>query len=236
LSATVQAPVSAARRKPWYEARPWQTNAALVLIGWGLIGFTKQLLVENDHYVIGFSGVSSASAVLWLAALLILWLKPENVNRYTFGIILAVAILCRLVGLFDDPFLSSDVYRYAWDGVVQHAHMNPYRYIANDPALQALRDPNLELYNNMNRRDYAHTIYPPVAQMGFYLITFISATMTWMKMAMVLFEGLMLYGLLKLLRALGLRRAGDLGVWELGTPGCDGDGVYRVCALVPVSR
>ncbi len=222
----MQTPVGLKKPLRWYDARPWQTNAALICIGLALVGCTKQLLVENDHFVFGMSGVSSASAVLWLAALAILWLKPTNVNRHTFGIILFFAIACRLIGLFDEPFLSSDVYRYAWDGVVQHAHMNPYKYVAIDPILQALREPNLELYNNMNRRDYAHTIYPPVAQIGFYLITFISAQMTWMKMAMVLFEGLMLFGLLKLMRALRMQREQalvyawcPLAIWEFGSSG-----------------
>ena len=133
--------------------------------------------------------------MLYLAALcLILWLKPDNVDRYTFGIILTLAIACRLVGLFPDPFLSTDVYRYAWDGVVQHAHINPYLYVANEDPLKFLRAPNIDLYDNMNRRDYAHTIYPPVAQVMFYVITWISPTVTAMKTAMVLFEGLTLYG------------------------------------------
>ena len=161
-----------------------------------------------------------------LAACLILWLKPNNVNRYTFWIILTFAIACRLVGVFPDAFLSTDVYRYAWDGVVQHAGMNPYKYIANDPALFALRAPNIDLYDNMNRRDYAHTIYPPVAQVIFYLVTWISPTVQFMKLAMVLFEGLTLYGLILLLREFGLRREQallyawcPLMMWDFGASG-----------------
>ncbi len=230
MSAT--APMMAAgtmeRTQParWFDARPWQTNAALIAIGIAMIGFTKQMVSENDHFTIGMSGVSSSHLVLYLAALLIVWLMPNNVNRYTLGIILFFAITCRLVGLFPDPFLSSDVYRYAWDGVVQHSHHNPYRYVANDPALQALRTPNIDLYDNMNRRDYAHTIYPPVAQVLFYLITWISPGVVFMKMAMVLFEGLTLYGLMILLREFGLRREQailyawcPLLIWEIGSSG-----------------
>jgi alpha-1,6-mannosyltransferase len=210
----------------WFDARPWQTNAALIAIGIGLIGFTRQLISEKDHYTIGLSGCSSSSMVLYLAALLILWLKPDNVNRYTFGIILTFAVACRLVALFPDPFLSTDVYRYAWDGVVQHSHHNPYLYVANDPVLKELQAPNIDLYDNMNRRDYAHTIYPPVAQVIFYLITWISPTVTMMKTAMLLFEGLTLYGLMLLLKEFGLRREQaivyawcPLLIWEFGSSG-----------------
>ena len=209
-----------------FDARPWQTNTALALLGIAMVEFMRQLIRENDHYIIGNSGVSASHLVLYLAACLILWLKPDNVDRYTFWIILGFATACNLVGVFPDAFLSTDVYRYAWDGVVQHAGMNPYKYIANDPALFALRAPNIDLYDNMNRRDYAHTIYPPVAQVIFYLVTWISPTVQFMKMAMVLFEGLTFYGLVLLLREFGLRREQvivfawcPLLMWDFGASG-----------------
>ncbi len=218
-----------AAKPHWYEARPWQTNAALLLIGFGLICFTRQLIVEYDpehHYQIGFSGVSSAQAALYLAAVLLLWLKPANVNRYTFPIILSVAILCRLVAIFPDPSLSTDAYRYVWDGVVQHAHINPYRYVPADKALTFLQAPNQDIYDNINRREYARTIYPPVAQVLFYFITWISPSITFMKTAMVLFEGMTMAGLLMLLRHLNIRREWTLVyawmpmlIWEFAGSG-----------------
>ncbi len=214
----------------WWEARPWQTNAALGLIGLAMVGFTRQLISEYDHFTIGFSGVSSSQLALYGAALLIFLIKPLNVNRYTLPIILGASILCRLVALYPEPALSSDVYRYAWDGVVQHAGINPYRYVPGDAALTFLRAPNDELYMNMNRRDYAHTIYPPAAQMMFYLITWISPTVTFMKTAMVLLEGVTLWGLMRLLREMGVRREWRVGaallyawcpllIWEIGGSG-----------------
>ena len=190
----------------WFELKPWHTNLALVLIGCGLVYFTQQLITEGDHFEIGFSGVSTIQLTLYLGALLIFLIKPANVDRYTFPIILSIAILCRLVAVFPDPFLSSDVYRYVWDGIVQHHHINPFRYVPSDPALASLREPYADIYNDINRREYAHTIYPPVAQMIFYVVTWISPTVYFMKFVMVLFEGLTVYGLIKMLRELGLRR------------------------------
>jgi hypothetical protein len=109
---------------------------------------------------------------------------------------------------------------------VQHAHHSPYRYVPGDPALSSLRQPNQELFDNINRRDYARTIYPPIAQMLFYLITFINPTMTFMKLAMILFEGITVYALVQLLRKMGLRREQSLLyawcpllVWEIGSSG-----------------
>ena len=192
--------------RPWHGLRPWHTNAGLLALGVCLIAVTHQMISENDHFTIGFSGASSLSMFIFLAAAFVLLWKPANTDRYTFPIILGVGIACRLVALFPEPFLSSDIYRYAWDGVVQHAHINPYRYVPGDPALTALRAPNQDLFDNMNRRDYAHTIYPPVAQIIFYLVTFLNGSVTMMKMAMVLFEGLTMTGLVLLLRELKMRR------------------------------
>jgi hypothetical protein len=208
----------------WHRSRAWQTNSALLLIGVGMFALARQLVSENDHFTIGHSGVSGYSVVLYIAAIVII--LTSEIDRFTFPIILAVGIACRLVTLYDDPAMSSDVYRYAWDGVVQHAHINPYRYVPGDKALAFLRAPNQDLFDNMNRRDYAHTIYPPAAQFLFYLITFISPTMTFMKTAMVLFEGLTMWALVALLREMGVRREQTLIyawcpllIWEIGDSG-----------------
>ena len=208
----------------WHHARAWQTNVILILLGSGLLLLTRQLISEYNHFTIGFSGVSGWSVILYMAAILII--RSQPVDRYTFGIILTFAVAFRLVTLFPNPYLSSDIYRYAWDGVVQHAHISPYRYVPGDPALQFLREPNRDLFDHINRRDYAHTIYPPAAQLLFYVITFINPTMTFMKTAMILFEGLTLFALLKLLCELGVRREQSLLyawcpllIWEIGSSG-----------------
>ena len=182
----------------WHDARPWMTNAALIFFGSALALLSRHLVSEYDHFTIGFSGVSSWSAVLYLASVFLVLTQP--VDHFTFPIILTIAIACRLTPLFGEPYLSSDIYRYVWDGVVQHAHISPYRYAPGDPALAFLHAPNQDIFDNINRRDYAHTIYPPVAQALFYCITFFSPTLQAMKLAMVLFEGLTLYALVKILR------------------------------------
>ncbi len=208
----------------WSVAKAWQTNAALLAIGTALLLLTRQLISESDHFTIGNSGVSGWSVILYAAAVWLILTQP--VDRYTFPIILTVAIACRLVTVFPEPFLSSDVYRYAWDGVVQHAHISPYRYVPGDKVLTFLREPNQDLFDNMNRRDYAHTIYPPAAQFLFYLITFINPSVTAMKTAMILFEGLTMFGLVIFLRELGVRRERallyawcPLLIWEIGEAG-----------------
>ncbi len=219
---SVRAPVGG--KLHWSVARAWQTNVALLLIGIGLFLLSRQLVSEYSHFTIGFSGVSGWSCILYLAAALLILTQP--VDRWTFPVILAVAIACRLAVLFAEPYLSTDIYRYVWDGVVQHAHVSPYRYVPGDPVLASLRAPHRHIFDHINRRDYAHTIYPPAAQVLFYLITWISPTVLFMKTAMVLFEGVTMVALTAFLRTLGVRREQTLlyawcplAIWEIAGSG-----------------
>jgi len=50
-------------------------------------------------------------------------------------LILGWAVIFRLsVFVGDTGFLSDDIYRYAWDGLVQHAGINPYYYPPEAPS------------------------------------------------------------------------------------------------------
>jgi len=98
-------------------------------------------------------------------------------------LIVGVALLLRGALLLMDPLLSSDIYRYVWDGKVQAAGINPYRYIPADEALASLRDG--AVYPNINRADYAKTVYPPAAQMFFYAATRLGENVTAMKAALL---------------------------------------------------
>ena len=115
-------------------------------------------------------------------------------------LIFGVAVMLRLFMLFVDPLLSSDIYRYVWDGKVQAAGINPYRYIPADAALASLRD--TAIYPNINRAHYAVTIYPPVAQMFFFLVTRFGENVTTMKVALLACEGVSVTMIVLLLRQL----------------------------------
>ena len=89
--------------------------------------------------------------------------QPQS--RRAVWIVLGVAAVLRLMVLAAPPFLSTDLYRYVWDGRVQMAGINPYRYIPADPALESLRD--AAIFPHINRATTAPTIYPPMAQIVF---------------------------------------------------------------------
>jgi alpha-1,6-mannosyltransferase len=240
-------PEGMTERKAWgavaslREGRVWMTNVALCLLGVGLLLLARQFVSEDSHFTIGFSGVSGWSAVLYIAAIGVVLTQPTN--RASFWIVVGFAVAFRVVTVFAEPFLSSDIYRYVWDGVVQHAHVNPYRYVPGDAALSYLRAPHQEVFDNINRRDYAHTIYPPVAQMIYWVVTLFSPTVTAMKVAMFGFECVTAGALLAMLRRLGRSRLEivmyawcPLLVWEIGGAGHVDAAVFALIALALLFR
>jgi alpha-1,6-mannosyltransferase len=139
-------------------------------------------------------------------------------------IVLGFALAMRLVLAGEEPFLSTDLYRYIWDGRVQGAGINPYLYVPADPALAALRD--AAIYPHINRADYAVTAYPPIAEMFFFLVTRISETLTVMRLAMVGCEIVIVAVLIDLLRRRDLPVTAvvayawhPLALWEIANNG-----------------
>ena len=159
-----------------------------------------------------------------VAAWLVVKGKPESVTGGRgLATILLVALAMRLILLPGTP-ISTDVFRYVWDGRVQAAGINPYLHVPDDGALAGLRDGTI--YPNINRSDYAPTIYPPASQIVFYLVTRISEAPIAMKTAMVAFEALAVWTILQLLAARGLPRSHiliyawhPLPLWEFARSG-----------------
>lgn len=143
----------------------------------------------------GVIALMLASAALYGVGIRQVLRRPEAASLAT---ILAVAVAIRLCLLAAPPFMSTDIYRYVWDGRVQAAGLNPYLYVATDPALAGL--PHDEIFSRMNRVDYAHTIYPPAAQLLYAAVGRVSQTVTAMKAAMLLLEAAGVAALLALLR------------------------------------
>jgi len=207
---------------PWGEGPASLTNAALVLFGLIYIELTRTGTQEFHHYVHGFGEGMFGQLALYLGGIALIERSPTN--RWTLPIILLVAFTARLIAVGQPPFLSTDVYRYVWDGKVGNAGINPFRYIPADGHLSFLRD--LQIYPNINRRDYAHTIYPPGAQLIFMAVARVHASVAFMKLTMVAFEAATCLVLMGCLRLLGQGRERVLiyawhpvCVWEIASSG-----------------
>ncbi len=163
---------------------------ALAVLGTALLALTLAALAlyEPGALVVAQKNLfvallAAAAGVYFLAVRTVLTSPPR-----TIWLILAIAAAMRLAVLFAPPFLSSDVYRYVWDGRVQAAGINPYLHIPADPALASLRDD--AVYPRINRASYAPTIYPPAAQAIFAAAAQIAPGVTGMKAVMLGFEAL----------------------------------------------
>jgi alpha-1,6-mannosyltransferase len=123
-------------------------------------------------------------------------------QRSALIIILVGAVAMRLALLFVEPYLSSDIYRYIWDGRVQAAGINPYRYVPKAPELAQLRD--AAIFPLINRANYAPTIYPPAAQVIFLTLTRLGESVLVMKLGLLACEAATMAAIVALLQRQGM--------------------------------
>ncbi len=201
---------------------PLATNAALLLFGLITIELCRTGVNEFHHFVHGYSETVFGQLILYLGAISLIERCPTN--KWTLPLIFVIALAARLVCVAAPPFLSTDIYRYVWDGKVQAAGINPFRYIPADSHLAFLRDS--AIYPHINRADSAHTIYPPAAQLIFLLIARVHASITFMKLAWVGFEAVTCFFLLRIFKLLDLRPERiliyawhPLCLWEIASSG-----------------
>jgi hypothetical protein len=126
---------------------------------------------------------SMAAHVQWgwhlLAAALVFgglaWWVRSDLATVTLPAVLIITAAVQLTGLLVFPLTSDDIYRYVWDGRVQLAGIDPYRFVPLDQALAFLRDAQLFPPGRPPaiNRPGVHTIYPPGAQALFTAVAFV---------------------------------------------------------------
>ena len=119
----------------------------------------------------------------WLPFAAGAWLVLRLPRRAAFVLILLGSAVLPLLAAASPPNSSDDTYRYVWDGRVQLAGIDPYRYPPTAPELRGLRDDFLWPPTSswctdsgctlINRPD-VHTIYPPVAEAVFTTVAALS--------------------------------------------------------------
>jgi hypothetical protein len=125
----------------------------------------------------------AAIGLAWAAFAVGAWCVLRLPARWAVPLILAGGLALQLAAASGPPRSSDDLYRYVWDGRVQTAGIDPYRYPPAAPELAGLRDPFLwptrahwciqkstvdELAGCTRiNRPTVHTIYPPVAEAAF---------------------------------------------------------------------
>jgi Glycosyltransferase family 87 len=143
-----------------------------------------------------FTSVAGFSVVveIWAAFAIGAWLVLRTAPRLAVPLILLGGIAMQVAALSAPPQNSTDLYRYIWDGRVQAAGIDPYRYVPAAPQLTRLRDPFLWPANGQDcltaatppapgtprtavapgctliNRANVPTIYPPVAEAYFTVV------------------------------------------------------------------
>ena len=186
--------------------------SALVVLGlssaW--LYFWAGDLHRFTQWIAAYESLFVAQFAIYVAACYAVVRLPCTLSRRMS--ILAVAIVlvfaagfrAELIG--KRPYLSTDVYRYIWDGRVQSAGINPYRYVPSAEELAGLRDENI--YSKINRGDYAITPYPPVAQMVYAAIYWVKpSSVAAFKATMSMFDLLTMLALVVVLARAGLEPA-----------------------------
>jgi Glycosyltransferase family 87 len=117
------------------------------------------------------------STLLFTGAVLVLARLRATTRQLARLVVIGGAAL-QLAAWTHAPLTSDDAYRYLWDGKVQLAGIDPYRYAPSAPQLMHMRDtfifgtssrctyPISHGCTAINRPD-VHTIYPPVAEGAF---------------------------------------------------------------------
>ena len=146
----------------------------------------------------GFAWLALGLTVTQAAAVALLW--KQN-GRRALVVVVGLAVVLRLGAWTWPPDLSSDLYRYVWDGRVQLAGHSPYAVPPGDASLAPLRDD--AIWAHINRKE-ARTVYPPGAQVLFAALSAVGLrSVSGVKAAAVAAE---LAGMLLLAAALRRRR------------------------------
>jgi alpha-1,6-mannosyltransferase len=108
-----------------------------------------------------FIALALGGGILYCVALYAL--EHTRDSRAVLWVVLLGALAFRLTLFPHSPSLSSDLYRYRWDGHVQAASWNPYAVAPDDPRLAPLRDPG---WYGIPAPEIP-TMYPPLAELVF---------------------------------------------------------------------
>ncbi len=106
----------------------------LAFFGIALVALTHtiaQWRVVATHYRTYTAFFVIELALYALAAAWVIWRKPPV--RGTLSLIFLIAFCARLAFIPQTPTVSDDVYRYVWDGRIEAAGINPYRYAPTEP-------------------------------------------------------------------------------------------------------
>ena len=169
------------------------------VLGWGsviagcIFGIS---FVDRVTYPHVFAGCVVLAGLGYLRTLWILGRVAER-NRRALALCLVLAALWRIPLLLMPPTLSTDVYRYVWDGRVQRLGYNPYLLVPADSTLHHLHTTETLRMNFPG----LPTPYPPAAELFFRAVMTLDESARALKSAIFLCDAAIVAVLLSWLSA-----------------------------------
>jgi hypothetical protein len=130
-----------------------------------------------------FLALFAVAFVAYVSVLLAV-LKTRAVTRGLLVYVIVIAALCRAVLIPAEPAMSTDIYRYLWEGRAILHGFNPFALPPEASELEFLIDDN---YEGISHKHMV-TIYPPVAQGVFALAAWMRPNVQTQKILFVLFD------------------------------------------------
>lgn len=118
------------------------------------------LVSQNDFapllffYALAFSG--------WL-----ILLKSSTSQR----LLIVTLLITQIPLIFSFPALSDDIYRFYWDGRLWWEGISPYGLLPKEVVERNLASLSVDVFNKLNSPEY-YTVYPPGAQLYFFISAF----------------------------------------------------------------
>ncbi|GAC1327736.1 MAG: hypothetical protein NVSMB13_14290 [Mycobacteriales bacterium] len=207
-------------------SRGWVVGAAVSL---GVAVLLELSFSHRGGILVGRYQMLAVLGGWWLAFAAGVWCVFRVPTRTACRLIVAGTLALHAAALVRGPQTSDDIYRYVWDGRVQAAGIDPYRYPPEAPQVAALRDPFLwpdqagcaKLHRPPGctrlNRPAARTIYPPLAEIWFLVLHALHPAgndLHWLQVPNALVDLTVVGLLLALLRRLGRdRRWAVLYAW-----------------------
>jgi alpha-1,6-mannosyltransferase len=130
-----------------------------------------------------------------------------NKIRANTGQILAITILVRLATFSGEPKLSTDYFRFLWDGKITASHPDlvfskkPREFLRDTSSVEGLGQ---NLFDQLNSQEY-FSVYPPICQFIWSTLSGsdINEFVWWLRLCMILFEVGSVYLIILILQKLG---------------------------------
>jgi alpha-1,6-mannosyltransferase len=178
-----------------------ENPAPAVILGWGLIiagCFLAISFFDRRTYPLVFVVCTTLAGIAYLRTLWLLGKSGAGSNR-ALALCLALAAIWRNPLLLNPPALSTDVYRYVWDGRIQRLGYDPYLVVPADSKVRQLHTSETILMNHRSES----TPYPAAAELFFRAVMTVHESVRALKSAILLCDAAIVAVLLYMLAISG---------------------------------